>query len=91
MKYCTEFAFANRKLMMERIQQVVSATINNAVYEPIINIAHNYAAWETHFDTKVIVHARAQHRRRMAKRVLSPARRGQNRILLKDLAIPKVL
>ena len=49
MKYCTEFALANRKLMMERIQQVVSATLNSVVYEPMINIAHNYAAWEKHF------------------------------------------
>ena len=56
MRYCTEFALANRKLMMERIQQVVSTTLNNVVYEPMINIAHNYAAWEKHFDTKVIIH-----------------------------------
>ena len=56
MKYCTEFALANRKLMMERIQQVVSATLHDVVYDPMINIAHNYAAWEEHFGTKVIVH-----------------------------------
>jgi tRNA-splicing ligase RtcB len=56
MQYCTEFAFANRKLMMERIQSIVSTVLSGVEYEPIINIAHNYAAWEEHFGKKVIVH-----------------------------------
>jgi tRNA-splicing ligase RtcB len=46
MQYCTEFAFANRKLMMERRQSVVTSTLSGVEYEPLINIAHNYAAWE---------------------------------------------
>ena len=56
MQYCISFAFANRQLMMERIQEVIENEIPEVKYEPMINIAHNYAAWEEHFGEKVIVH-----------------------------------
>ena len=77
MKYCTEFAFANRKLMMERVKDIFAKcltkknirfeTIENGIKadfektnaletEPMINIAHNYAAWEKHYGKNVLVH-----------------------------------
>ncbi len=52
MTYCVEFALANRKLMMDRILQVFPSCI----YQPMINIAHNYAKLENHFGKNVIVH-----------------------------------
>lgn len=56
MKYCVDFALCNRQLMMTRIQEVLSATLPGILFEPMINIAHNYAAWETHYHQQVIVH-----------------------------------
>ena len=59
MQYCVEFALANRKLMMERIMQIVANTEKNYCdikFEPIINIAHNYAKMENHFNHNVMVH-----------------------------------
>ena len=56
MKFCVDFALCNRQLMMNRIQEVLSATLPGIQFEPMINIAHNYAAWETHFGQQVIVH-----------------------------------
>ncbi len=56
MEYCIDFALCNRKLMMERIEEVLSDTIPGITFEPMINIAHNYAAWEEHFGEHVIVH-----------------------------------
>ena len=56
MKYCIEFAFCNRKLMMERIEEVISDTLKGIEFEPMINIAHNYAAHEHHFGQDVFVH-----------------------------------
>ncbi len=57
MQYCVDFAFANRKLMMDRVIEVMhhhfKGTLNMF---PMINIAHNYASRETHFDNKLIVH-----------------------------------
>lgn len=56
MEYCVSFALCNRSLMMRRIQEVIGDTIEGAEFEPMINIAHNYAAWENHFGENCIVH-----------------------------------
>ena len=56
MEYCVAFAFANRSLMMERIEEAISEVFPEAQYEPMINIAHNYAVWENHFSENCIVH-----------------------------------
>lgn len=63
MNYCVEFALANRKSMMDRIKfifeeqvvlrEVVSdkKTWEEIIFDPIINIAHNYASKEKHCAT----------------------------------------
>lgn len=56
MEYCVAFALCNRRLMMERIEEAVLEVIPDAEFEPMINIAHNYAAWEEHFGEMCIVH-----------------------------------
>ena len=42
--------------MMERIQEVLVEALPDMEFEPMINIAHNYAAWENHYGKNVIVH-----------------------------------
>ncbi|MCL5268490.1 MAG: RtcB family protein [Bacteroidetes bacterium] len=57
MQYCIEFAFANRKLMMDRIKGIVhDCTSGAASFDDMINIAHNYARLERHFGRDVWVH-----------------------------------
>lgn len=56
MEYCVDFALCNRRLMMERIEEVLADALPGIEIEPMINIAHNYAAWEEHFGKYVIVH-----------------------------------
>lgn len=56
MKYCVDFALCNRKLMMDRIEEVLSDTLTGIEFDPMINIAHNYAACENHFGKNVFVH-----------------------------------
>jgi len=85
MKYSTEFALANRKLMMERIQQVVSSVLNNVVYEPMINIAHNYAAWEKHFDMKVIVHRKGATSAKLGETGIIPGSQGTKSYIVEGL------
>ena len=55
MQYCVDFALANRRLMMARIMGIVSET-TGAVFDSVINIAHNYARMERHFGREVLVH-----------------------------------
>jgi tRNA-splicing ligase RtcB len=89
MQYCTAFAFANRLLMMERIQQVVSTVLSAVAYEPIINIAHNYAAWETHFDEKVIVHRKGATSAKAGETGIIPGSQGAKSYIVEGLGNPE--
>jgi tRNA-splicing ligase RtcB len=85
MQYCTAFALANRKLMMERIEEVVSTVLNEVVYEPMINIAHNYAAWEQHFDAKVIVHRKGATSAKLGETGIIPGSQGTKSYIVEGL------
>jgi len=89
MRYCTEFALANRKLMMERVQQVVSDALGSVAYEPIINVAHNYAAWETHFDTKVVVHRKGATSAKEGEMGIIPGSQGTKSYIVEGLGNPE--
>lgn len=57
MNYCIAFALANRKLMINNILSLVRDTVKQPVtILESIDIAHNYARWETHYDEQVLVH-----------------------------------
>jgi len=89
MQYCTQFAFANRKLMMERIQHVVSSVLSAVIYEPIINIAHNYAAWEEHFGEKVIVHRKGATSAKLGEVGIIPGSQGTKSYIVEGLGNPE--
>ena len=63
MQYCIDFALCNRSLMMQSIQEVLTDALPGIAFEPMINIAHNYATQENHYgqnaqlEAKGIVHA----------------------------------
>lgn len=56
MKYCVEFALANRMLMMDKIKTAFRTVVPGVDFFDVINIAHNYASFENHFGENVIVH-----------------------------------
>jgi tRNA-splicing ligase RtcB len=63
MNYAVDFALANRKLMMDRVCEIfmdnfMSEAIRSdkRMFDPIINIAHNYASLENHNGKNVWIH-----------------------------------
>lgn len=65
MNYCIEFAFVNRRLMMDNILDCFFNVFPSMTKEVVdefgdddfmINIAHNYAKMENHFRENVMVH-----------------------------------
>jgi tRNA-splicing ligase RtcB len=77
MQYCIDFAFANRKLMMNRILSVMNDHLLNTCEElQFINIAHNYARWENHFNTDVIVHRKGATSARLGEPGIIPGSQG---------------
>lgn len=85
MKYCMAYAFANRKLMMERIQEIFVDIFPNVSFDPMINIAHNYAAWENHFGHNVIVHRKGATRAYKGEIGIIPGSQGSKSYIVEGL------
>ena len=88
MQYCIDFGLCNRKLIMKRIEEVISDAIPNVEFEPMINIAHNYAAWETHFDEASIVHRKGATSAKMGEIGIIPGSQGTSSYIVEGLGNP---
>ena len=77
MRYCVDFAFANRKLIIERIMEAIVDNIRSGIrFSDLINIAHNYAAGEKHFGRQVIVHRKGATRAEKGEYGIIPGSQG---------------
>ena len=85
MNYCIEFALCNRKLMLERICQTIGEVYPDVQFEPMINIAHNYAVWENHFDENCIVHRKGATRARVGEIGIIPGSQGTKSYIVEGL------
>lgn len=88
MKYCVDFALCNRRLMMERIQEVIADSLKGIEFEPMINIAHNYAAFEHHFGQDVIVHRKGATLAREGVIGIIPGSQGTASYIVEGLGNP---
>ena len=85
MYYCVDFALCNRQLMMERIKEIIADAIPEVEFEPMINIAHNYAAWEHHYGEDVIVHRKGAVRARAGEVGIIPGSQGTSSYIVEGL------
>lgn len=90
MDYCVQFAFANRKLMMERIQEAfIEVLPGKACFDEMINVAHNYAAWEHHYGEDVLVHRKGATRARLGETSIIPGSQGTQSYIVEGLGNPE--
>jgi tRNA-splicing ligase RtcB len=89
MNYCVEFAFANRKLMMDRIKETFKEQFPNIKFEPMINIAHNYATMENHFGSNVMVHRKGATSARKGQLGIIPGSQGTKSYIIRGLGNPE--
>ncbi len=87
MNYCVQFAFANRKLMMDRTAEIF-CTVTGSSIEPMINIAHNYARMEHHFGKDVLVHRKGATSARKDEIGIIPGSQGTASYIVKGLGNP---
>jgi tRNA-splicing ligase RtcB len=84
MQYCVDFAFANRKLMMNNIASVFADCLNGNFSElEFVNIAHNYARWEHHYNTDVIVHRKGATSAKEGETGIIPGSQGTKSYIVK--------
>jgi len=93
MEYCVDYAFANRKLMMDRITNIFKEKFGmpvigkkfeiNIEFDEIINIAHNYASLENHFGENVMVHRKGATLARKDTIGIIPGSQGTSSYIVK--------
>lgn len=88
MNYAVEFAFANRKLMMDNIKKIFEKETNCECVEPI-NIAHNYASLESHFGQNVWVHRKGATLARKGTVGIIPGSQGTSSYIVEGLGNPE--
>jgi tRNA-splicing ligase RtcB len=89
MRYCVDFAYANRKLMMERVQAALLTVVQPVFFGELLNIAHNYAAVETHYNKRVIVHRKGATRANPGEIGIIPGSQGAPSYLVKGKGNPE--
>ena len=89
MEYCVAFASANRAEMMAAVQEVVSAMTGCRDFEAPLDIAHNYAALETHFFREVWVHRKGATRAFAGERGIVPGSQGSRSYIVRGLGNPQ--
>ncbi len=86
MQYCVNFAFASRKHMMEAVKEAFHDSLDEPVeFGEMINIAHNYAAWEKHFGENVIVHRKGATRAYKEELGIIPGSQGTKSYIVEGL------
>ena len=89
MRFCIDFALCNRRLMMQRIEEVVADALPGIEFEPMINIAHNYAAFEHHYGEDVIVHRKGATLAREGVVGIIPGSQGTASYIVEGLGNPE--
>jgi tRNA-splicing ligase RtcB len=90
MQYCIDFAYANRKLMMDTIISVFNDCVGNDCTEiQFVNIAHNYARWENHFNTDVIVHRKGATSAKKGETGIIPGSQGTRSYIVRGKGNPE--
>jgi len=89
MNFCLEYAFANRKLMMRRMEDIFKEFFPKVKFGKFINIAHNYAAREKHFGEEVIVHRKGATRAFAGQIGIIPGSQGTRSYIVEGLGNPE--
>lgn len=85
MRFCVDYALANRRLMMARIKEAFAENIKEICWGNFVNIAHNYASLETHFGEKVIVHRKGATQAKIGQTGIIPGSQGTKSYIVKGL------
>jgi tRNA-splicing ligase RtcB len=88
MEFGLAYAEANRNLMLEEVKIAVLNSWPNANPTVLVNVHHNYAAWENHFGQNGIVHRKGAIRARLGETLLIPGSMGTYSYIGRGLGNP---
>jgi len=76
MTYALRFAVVNRSRMLDVVERAFGLATRIGRFERVVDIHHNYAAWERHLGRDGIVHRKGAVRARAGETVLIPGSMG---------------
>ena len=86
---CVAFARENRARMMAAIQGCVTDVCPGAVFGPVFDVAHNYAAMEHHFSRNLMVHRKGATSARAGELGIIPGSQGTASYIVNGLGAPE--
>lgn len=81
MNFALDFAQANRKLMMDRITEIIYRMIGGEFDEPI-DVHHNYARLENHYGKNVMVHRKGATSAMLGQMGIIPGSQGASSFIV---------
>jgi tRNA-splicing ligase RtcB len=84
MKFALDFAAENRKKMMDSFKSIIS-DLNKCTFTEEINIHHNYASLERHFNTDVFIHRKGATSAKINQKGIIPGSMGTPSYIIKGL------
>lgn len=83
MNLAMKFASENRRIMMDKVQEVLRANFEQVEFEELINVHHNYAALEEHYGEWVWVHRKGAIRAGLGEIGIIPGAMGTASYIVK--------
>ncbi|WDP91041.1 MAG: RtcB family protein [Desulfobacter sp.] len=88
MNFALSYAMENRRRIMARFMEALASVFPDAEFEAPVNIHHNYAALETHFDKAVWVHRKGATSAKPGEKGIIPGSMGTPSYLVEGLGHP---
>jgi tRNA-splicing ligase RtcB (3'-phosphate/5'-hydroxy nucleic acid ligase) len=85
MNFALKFAQENRHVIMQRFKEAVHEVLHCPLPDEQINIHHNYASWESHFNRNVIVHRKGATSARLGEMGIIPGSMGTPSYIVEGL------
>ncbi len=76
MQFALRFAEVNRSRMLDQVERAFDRHTGIGRFDRMVDVHHNYAAWENHFGVNGIVHRKGAVRARNGEIVLVPGSMG---------------
>jgi tRNA-splicing ligase RtcB (3'-phosphate/5'-hydroxy nucleic acid ligase) len=89
MHFALRFAEVNRSRMLDAVEYAFGRHTSVGRFDRVVDIHHNYAAWENHFGQSGIVHRKGAVRARAGETVLIPGSMGTASYVAEGLGNPE--
>jgi tRNA-splicing ligase RtcB len=89
MQFALDYAMENRRRMMRTFREALQELFPRTEFRREVNIHHNYAALETHFDAECLIHRKGATSARLNETGIIPGSMGTASYMVRGLGNPE--